>query len=93
MARAANQIQRFRTATTRFLDALNELNAAAKTIDYLGGLALYGAELDKTDATGAMVSDITKAQLTGAIGALVSVNGLLEADNQTIGRRLTNMRE
>jgi hypothetical protein len=93
MARAANQIQRFRSAASNFLDALNALTATAKTIDYLGGLVVYGPELDKVDAENKPIYDISKVQMTNAITAVGSINALLEADTQVIGKRLSNMRE
>lgn len=93
MARAANQVQQFRQTIKALLEALENAQGAAQTIDYLGGSSFYRAELEKTDAQGVAIYDITPAQMTNAIQALASVKTLLEANNQAIGKDLARMKD
>lgn len=93
MARPINQISQFRNRISAVLSAIEQAQASAQTIDYLGGAAFYRNELDKQDDVGAPAYDITTAQMTGAINALVQVKALLEADNQLIGKALARMRD
>ena len=93
MARPINQIQQFRNKINAVLSAIEQAQASATTIDYLGGAAFYRPELDKTDEALTPIHDITTAQFTQAINALGSIKTLLEADNQAIGKALARMRE
>ncbi len=93
MARPINQITQFRNRISGVLSAIEQAQAAATTIDYLGGAQFYRAELDKVDDAGKSVYDITTAHMTQAITALASIKMLLEADNQSVGKALARMRE
>ncbi len=93
MARPINQISQFRNRISAVLSAIEQAQASAQTIDYLGGSPFYRAELDKQDDLGAPVFDITTAQMTAAINALGAIKTLLEADNQALGKALSRMRE
>ena len=93
MARPANQIQNFRNKIDNLLSALENAQAEAITIDYLGGASFYHDELSKVDATGAPAYDITPVQMGNAIGALAAIKALLEANNQTHGKALARMRQ
>ena len=93
MARPANQIQNFRNKIDNLLSALEDAQGASQTIDYLGGATFYRDELNKTDATGAPVYDITPAQMGNAVDALAAIRALLEANTQTHGKALARMRQ
>lgn len=93
MARPVNQIAKFRASIASLLDALSAANSVAKNIDYLGGIGFCRPELEKVDAGGQPVHDITPAQMTAAIGALTAINALLEDNAQAIGKALARMKE
>ena len=93
MAIAANQVQNFRQTVKALLEAFENAQGAAQTLDYLGGPAFYRTELEKVDAQNVAIYDITPAQLTQAITALAAVKTLLEADNQTVGKALARMKD
>ena len=91
MARPINQITIFRGRIKALLDALEEANAQAQVIDYLGGQTFVRDELQKVDANGVPVHDITPVQFGNAVEALAAIKALLEADNQTRGKALARM--
>lgn len=91
MARPINQIQLFRNSIKGLLDALEKAQGNALVIDYLGGVTFYRDELQKVDATGGAIYDITPIQLTAAIDALTAIKGLLEANTQAHGKALARM--
>lgn len=76
MARPINQISQFRNRISAVLSAIEQAQASATTIDYLGGPAFYRSELDKVDGDGAPVYDITTANMTAAINALASIRAM-----------------
>ena len=45
MARAANQVQNFRQTVKALLEAFENAQGAAQTLDYLGGSAFYRTAL------------------------------------------------
>jgi hypothetical protein len=93
MAKASNQIVNFRSKINNLLTAFEQAQGICQTIDYLGGLAFYKSELEKTDSETNLVYEITPAQFTAAINAITSIKTLLDADNQVIGKALARMRD
>lgn len=78
MAIAADFISRYRTSTTLFLTALNELLAARQQYDALD----YGNTLTDEDFTGAN-ADLTKADLVAAVGSVEAIAGFVDAGHDT----------
>lgn len=93
MAKAENRISAFRGKVDNLLGAIEDAQAEATTIDYLGGALFYRDELNRVTDTGVAIHDITPAQFTAAITALAGIKALLEADNQAIGKALARMRQ
>lgn len=93
MARPANQIVQFRQTIKNLLTAYEDAQAAAQTLDYLGGPTFYRDELQKVDSGGVAIYDITPAHLGNAIDALAAIDALLEADLQKYGKALARMRD
>ena len=93
MARASNQIIRFRSSIKQLLSALEQAKEDATIIDYLGGAAFYRDELQKVDASGGAVYDLTPLQFTAAIDALAAIKTLLEANSQALGKALARMED
>lgn len=93
MARATNQVQNFRQSVKHLLDAIEKARGDALTIDFLGGVAFYRDELQKVDAAGQPVYDITPANFTAAITAISAITALLEADSQLYGKSLARMED
>lgn len=69
MANNADFISRYRSSTTAWLTALNELLALREQYDALD----YGTTLTEDDFAGAN-SDIGKADLVAAVGSVEAIN-------------------